>query len=178
MKITMKRHALLFCAALAVTALTFAHHTQAAQSETIILQEKGIASETVVAPKAPTTAGGLAKAVPPFTGKRELLPAGTAVVGTEIIRGELVPEVISYASAVTKKTPEELVLSTTISGMTDDATLSRLAGKVYMENGGPKYNNVTIFWHLGENPEPSKPWARTDIAKGDTVYEIVRIQYQ
>lgn len=147
----------------------------AAETETIVTKEKSVMSDTVVDPNMPAPADS--KVVPerPFHGKREMLPAGSAIEGASVQGGEFGPNAISYASSVAKRTPNELVLNTVISQAEDDETLSQLAGKVYMDNGGPSHDNVTIFWHIGEKPQPDKPWGRTDIRKGDTVFKIIRL---
>lgn len=126
--------------------------------------------------KIPNAADGVEPRKKPFSGSRERRPAGTAVIGGQTADGKSYVDMVNYASTVAKRTPNELVLNTTISTMEDDETLSRLARKVYMENNGPSYQNVIIFWHIGQNPEPLAPWARTDISRGDTVFGIVRIK--
>ncbi len=159
-------------AALALCAGLIPQAAGAAEAEGIIIKEKSVISDTVVDPNMPAPADGMVTPERPFSNKRETLPAGTAVIDVTPSG----PNVINYASNVSSRTPTELVLNTVISKPEDDATLSQLASKIYMENGGPKYDNVTIFWHIGEKPQPEAPWGRTDIAKGSTVFEIVKLQ--
>lgn len=165
----------LFGATLAVAVVCLvprAADAQPNETTTIVVKEKAIVSDTYVPDQAPSTVDGAAPAVPPFRGNREVYPAGTAVTGETAVG----LDVVNYASSVAKRTDNELVLNTTISKLEDDDTLSRLANRVYMENGGPNYQNVTIFWHVGQNPEPRAPWARTDITRDNAIYKVVRIQ--
>ena len=146
----------------------------AERAQVIVGAEESIVSDTVVDPSMKAPAEGQVTPERPFT-DRQMRPAGSAVVNESVMNGEPSLDVVNYASTVSKRTADELVLNTVISKMEDDATLSRLANKVYRENNGQAYDNVTIFWHIGDNPQPSAPWARTDIGKNSAVYEIVRI---
>ena len=161
--------ALLFC----VTLMPLSAGAQ--ETETIVVKEKVITSDTVVDPNMAAPAGSKVTPERPFHGKREMLPAGSAIEGQSMQGGHLGPDVVNYASAVAKRTPNELVLNTVISRAENDEVLSDLAGKVYMDNGGPAYDNVTIFWHVGNKPQPAEPWGRTDIHKGDTVFKVIRL---
>ncbi len=162
--------AIAFCVALVPQPVS------AAESGAIVVKEKSIASDTIVNPNMSSPSDGQVTPERPFRGHREMRPAGTAVVGEEMNAGNPVLDVVNYASSISSRMPNELVLNTTISQPEDDATLSRVAAKIYRENGGQNYDNVTIFWHVGNNPQSSSPWGRTDIRKGDTVYEVIRLQ--
>ena len=176
MKIIISHRGLLYCAALAAVLMFCAPSTASAETDTFVIQEQDVLSGTVVGNEIPSVRYGKAPAVAPFRGSRERLPAGTAVMGVDYSDANALPLVVSYASSVAKKTRNELVLNTTVSNLEDEYALNDLAGKVYRENGGQAYRNVTIFWFLGENPEPSQPWGRTDIVKGDMEYRVVRIE--
>lgn len=167
-----------FCAAgILALGLLGPSHAAAAEKETIIFEREGGEVENLVA-KPASTAEGEIKPVTPFHGRHETRPAGTAVLGTEIVDNKPELNVVNYASSVERKTRNELVLNTTISRVENDDALLRLADKIYNENGGSRYDIVTIFWHVGETSEPKAPWARTDIAKGETEYKILRMQMQ
>lgn len=176
MKSMICRRGLLGCAALAFTLAAFAPLAVAAEADTIIVKEKEIITDTVVGDKIPSAQDGTMPAVAPFKGHRERVPAGAAVVGIDEKNGQLMPDVVNYATSIVKQGRDELVLNTTISKLEDDVTLNRLAAKVYRENGGQGYNNVTIFWFYGDNPEPGQPWGRTDVVKGDMEYKVIRIE--
>lgn len=170
-----KRHVFGIAAALLAFVTLIPLSAGAAETETVIIKEKSVISDTVVDPNMPAPSDSKVLPEAPFHGKREMLPAGSAIEGTAVQGGTFGPNVINYASAVAKRTPNELVLNTMISKAEDDATLSQLASKVYMDNGGANYENVTIFWHVGEKPQLANPWGRTDIHKGDTMFKVVKI---
>ncbi|CAK7065686.1 MAG: hypothetical protein DELT_01643 [Desulfovibrio sp.] len=172
MKIVTKPHLLAIPLAVVLAFSLISAATAQKDYRTIVVEEKSTSSETTVSNRAPSADEGLAPSSAPFSSNRETLPAGSAIVGTM----NAGPDVVNYASSVAKKSADELVLNTTINKMEDDVTLSRLANKVYMENGGNSYDNVTIFWHVGENPEPAAPFARTDVQTHAPVFKVLRIQ--
>lgn len=167
-----KRHVACLATAIAMSAGLCLQANAAEKSYEVI--DRGMDSKTVMEAQPANASNELEPATKPFSTKMETRPAGTAVVGEHAVGDQMYPDVVNYASTIEKRTPQELVLHTTISKAEDDAVLSRLANKIYKENHGEKYQNVTIYWHVGQNPEPLAPWARTDIAKGGDVYEIIK----
>lgn len=57
------------------------------------------------------------------------------------------------------------VLDATVNKPVGRATLDTIADSIYREAHGSRYGTVSINWHVGSNPEPGAPWARTVITK-------------
>lgn len=57
------------------------------------------------------------------------------------------------------------VLDATLNRPVERATLDTIAYSIYREAHGSQYGTVSINWHLGANPEPGAPWARTVITR-------------
>lgn len=57
------------------------------------------------------------------------------------------------------------VLDATVSRPVDRATLDTIADSIYREAHGSRAGTVSINWHVGANPEPGAPWARTIISR-------------
>ena len=113
-------------------------------------------------------------AVPSQSGPRET-PTPAVAPNEHKAANILVHEDISYVVKEKSRNPgSNLVLDCTVSKVTNDAVLSRLAEKVYKKYDGKKYDTVTIFWHVGMNPQPATAWGRTDISKVDVQYAIVK----
>ena len=113
-------------------------------------------------------------AVPSQSGPRETLTPAVAP-NERKAANILAHEDISYVVKEKSRNPgSTLVLDCTVSTVTNEAVLSRLAEKVYNEYDGKKYDIVTIFWHVGMNPQPAAAWGRTDISKVDAQYAVVK----
>ena len=153
-------------AALAGAFLTFTPPAVSAVPNVIVGQEESITSDTVTSDKIPT-GGPLAPAEAPFSSRDEYKAAGTMQIGDI--------DVVNYATEVKERVPgKNMIISATISAPEDDVVMSRLADKIYKEHNGSNYENVTILWHVGANPEPAKPWGRTEISRNSTDFAIVR----
>jgi|GEM_PF-4104581 len=124
-------------------------------------QAAGYSKETTIFSSVPSDAKAAPEA--PFAGKMERKAAHTMILGGDANIPRV--EVVNYAGEVEGKSKDSLTLDTTLSQAEDQATLERLADHIYQKSDGSKYNTVTINWHVGANPEPAAPWARTVITK-------------
>ena len=155
----------LFAALLFACVLGFTSVAGAATEIKAAGEVKGAVLDTEVG-SVPSQSGQRAEPVAPFSTSTEAKPAKMMKY-----------EDINYVAMVADREPGEmLVLNCTVSKATDETVLTRLAEKLYQDYNGRNYDDVTIYWHVGMNPEPAQPWARTDINKVDVQYEIVKIQ--
>ena len=168
--------ALSFAAVAGMIFFALPYTVSAEPVEVIVVEGRGVEKVTRVG-DIPSQAGEKAPAVAPFTTSREMKPAGSAMIGDKYSTSDQPNiDVVNYAVSVANREPgKNLVLNCTISQPEDEMTLSRLANRIYHENNGRSYDNVTIFWHIGSNPEPAQPWARTDVDKVSESFSIVRM---
>ena len=110
-----------------------------------------------------TASDAKAEPVVPFAGGNERKAAHTMLTGEY----PDVPyvDVINFAGSVEEKDSDSLTLDCTLSKAEDQATLDRIADRIYEKSNGAKYDTVTINWHIGTNPEKASPWAKTVMTK-------------
>lgn len=106
---------------------------------------------------------------PPFSSNLERKAARTVILDENPAAGYV--DVVNYAGSVKYRTNDMVEVDVVLSKAEDDATLDRLANKIYRENDGAKYQNVIINWYVGSNPQPATPWARTSLTRtGGSIY--------
>lgn len=105
----------------------------------------------------------------PFSNSLERKAARTVLLDENPAAGYV--DVVNYAGSVKYRTNDMVEVDVILSKAEDDATLDRLANKIYRENDGAKYQNVIINWFVGSNPQPATPWARTSLNRtGGSIY--------
>lgn len=126
-----------------------------------------VMKETVLLKPDPAMTGQNEPPTAPFAGGREKKAAHTVMLGEDPAAPSV--DVVNYAVKTADKGPgSKLVLDCTLSKPEDLKTLDMLADRIYRENSGHSYENVTINWRIGSNPEKAAPWARTTMIKTDT----------
>lgn len=126
---------------------------------------QGVVKDTVKGIN-PSQATQRIEPTPPFTGGREQKAANTVILDENSSAPSI--DVLNYAVSVSDRNSNNLILDCTLSKPEDRATIDRLADRIYRENNGGNYDNVTINWRVGTNPEMAAPWARTTMTRSGT----------
>lgn len=127
-----------------------------------------VMKETILLKPESVMAGQREQPTVPFAGGHEKKAAHTVMLGEDPAVPSI--DVINYAVKASDKGPgSRLMLDCTLSKPEDVKTLDMLADRIYRENSGHTYENVTINWRVGSNPEIAAPWARTSIVKTGAV---------